>query len=39
MLLIGAALLLASFRAVLAINPGFEPAGVVTAAINLPSTA
>ena len=39
MLLVGAALLLASFRAVLAIDPGFEPAGVVTAAINLPSTA
>jgi putative ABC transport system permease protein len=39
MLLIGAALLLASFRAVLAIDPGFEPAGVVTAAITLPSTA
>jgi predicted permease len=39
MLLIGAALLLASFRAVLAIDPGFEPAGVVTAAINLPSSA
>ena len=29
MLLIGAALLLASFRAVLAIDPGFEPTGVV----------
>jgi predicted permease len=39
MLVIGAALLLASFRAVLAIDPGFDPAGVVTAAINLPSTA
>ena len=39
MLLIGAALLLASFRAVLAIDPGFEPAGVVTAAISLPSSA
>jgi putative ABC transport system permease protein len=39
MLLVGAALLLASFRAVLAIDPGFEPAGVVTAAINLPATA
>jgi putative ABC transport system permease protein len=39
MLLIGAALLLASFRAVLAIDPGFDPAGVVTAAINLPSSA
>jgi len=38
-LLVGAALLLASFRAVLAIDPGFEPTGVVTAAINLPSSA
>jgi predicted permease len=38
-LLIGAALLLASFRAVLAIDPGFEPAGVVTAAISLPASA
>jgi predicted permease len=38
-LLIGAALLLASFRAVLAIDPGFEAAGVVTAAITLPATA
>ena len=38
MLLIGAALLLASFRAVLAIDPGFEPTGVITAAINLPSS-
>src|SRR5262249_58383588 len=37
--LIGAALLLASFRAVLAIDPGFEPTGVVTAAINLPASA
>jgi predicted permease len=38
MLLIGAGLLLASFRAVLAIDPGFDPAGVVTASINLPAT-
>jgi len=38
MLLVGAALLLASFRAVLAIDPGFDPAGVVTASINLPLT-
>lgn len=38
-LLIGAALLLASFRAVLAIDPGFESTGVLTAAINLPATA
>ena len=39
MLLVGAALLLASFRAVLAIDPGFEPTGIVTAAINLPAAA
>jgi len=38
-LLIGAALLLASFRAVVAIDPGFEPAGVVTAATTLPASA
>src|SRR5262249_60104849 len=36
-LLIGAGLLLASFRAVLAIDPGFEPAGVLTAALTLPA--
>jgi len=38
MLLIGAGLLLASFRAVLAIDPGFRPAGVLTASLNLPVT-
>jgi predicted permease len=38
MLLIGAGLLLASFRAVLAIDPGFEPAGVLTASLSLPAT-
>jgi len=38
-LLIGAGLLLASFRAVLAIDPGFEPAGVLTASITLPASA
>ena len=37
MLLIGAGLLLASFRAVLAIDPGFEPAGVLTASLDLPA--
>jgi predicted permease len=37
-LLIGAGLLLASFRAVLAIDPGFEPAGVLTASISLPAS-
>ena len=36
-LLIGALLLLASFRAVLAIDPGFEPSGVLTASITLPA--
>jgi predicted permease len=39
MLLISAGLLLASFRAVLAIDPGFEPAAVLTASLNLPATA
>lgn len=38
-LLIGAGLLLASFRNVLKIDPGFTAAGVVTGAINLPGTA
>jgi len=38
-LLIGAGLLLASFRAVLAIDPGFEPVGVLTASITLPASA
>ena len=37
-LLIGAGLLLASFREVLKIDTGFSPAGVVTGAITLPST-
>jgi predicted permease len=35
-LLIGAGLLFASFRRVLAIDPGFKPDGVLTASINLP---
>jgi len=35
-LLIGAGLMLASFQAVLRINPGFNPSNVVTAAISLP---
>jgi len=35
-LLIGAGLLLASFRAVLRIDPGFQPAGVATATLTLP---
>jgi putative ABC transport system permease protein len=38
MLLIGAGLLLASFQRVLAIEPGFEPRGVLTARIALPSS-
>ncbi|MCU0291050.1 MAG: ABC transporter permease [Thermoanaerobaculaceae bacterium] len=36
MLLIGAGLLFASFRHVVAIDPGFEPDGVLTAAVTLP---
>ncbi len=35
-LLIGAGLLLASFRRVLAIDPGFRPESVVTASVTLP---
>lgn len=38
-LLIGAGLLLASFRNVLRIDPGFTSDGVVTGAINMPGTA
>ena len=37
-LLIGAGLLLASFRNVLKIDPGFTANGVLTGAINLPTT-
>ena len=37
-LLIGAALLFASFRAVLRINPGFQPSDVVTGNVGLPDT-
>ncbi|MCP5113997.1 MAG: FtsX-like permease family protein, partial [bacterium] len=37
-LLIGAGLLMTSFRKVLSVDPGFEPEGVVTAGINLPGT-
>ncbi len=36
MLLIGAGLLFASFRQVLAVQPGFNPDGVLTASIGLP---
>ena len=38
-LLLGAGLLVASFREVLRINPGFDASGVLTAAISLPQTA
>jgi predicted permease len=37
-LLVGAGLMLASFEAVLHLNPGFESANVATAAISLPSS-
>ncbi len=37
-LLIGAGLLLASFRRVIAIDPGFRPQSVVTASVSLPAT-
>lgn len=37
-LLIGAGLLLASFRELLAINPGFKPDGVMTASLVAPAT-
>ena len=36
-LLVGAGLLLASFRQVLAVKPGFSPSGVLTATVALPS--
>ena len=38
MLLVGAGLLLASFRQVLAVNPGFTVERVLTASVNLPGT-
>lgn len=38
MLLIAAGLLLASFRRVLAVDPGFEPRGVLTGNVNLPAS-
>lgn len=37
MLLVGASLLMRSFVTVLRVDPGFEPAGVVTAEIRLPT--
>ena len=39
MLLTGAGLLLTSFRELLAINPGFDPHGVLTARVNMPGVA
>ena len=35
-LLIGSGLLVASFRNLLAVNPGFEPNGVITAGVSIP---
>ncbi len=37
-LLVGAGLLMVSFREVLAIDPGFRPGGVLTAAVSLPAS-
>jgi len=37
-LLVGAGLLLASFRELLAIDPGFEPTGVLTGSVDLPGS-
>ncbi len=36
-MLIGAGLMLASFRSALAVDPGFEPEGIFTAYVSLPS--
>ncbi|MBP1633906.1 MAG: hypothetical protein H6Q10_480 [Acidobacteria bacterium] len=37
-LLLGAGLLMASFRQVLAVDPGFDPRGVLTASVMLPAS-
>ena len=37
-LLIGAGLLLTTFRKALAVDPGFVPTGVLTAAVSLPDS-
>jgi predicted permease len=37
-LLVGAGLLLASFRNLLSVDPGFDGRGVITAALNVPAT-
>jgi predicted permease len=38
MLLIGGALLFASFREILRVDPGFDPSGVLTGGVSLPET-
>jgi predicted permease len=37
LMLIGAGLMLMSFRAALAVEPGFQPSGLLTASVSLPS--
>jgi putative ABC transport system permease protein len=37
-LLVGAGLLFASFRQILAVDPGFNPEGVITASVSLPAS-
>ena len=38
LLLVGAGLLLASFQRVLAVQPGFDPKGVLTASVSMPAS-